>query len=68
VTNGMVKLEGINIFLMQGPEVLAHTFNQREQNQISLINIQKKNKLTLTKGERCECVLGGINWKHGIKR
>ena len=61
MTNGMVKLEGINIFLMQEPEVLAHTFNQREQNQISLINIHKKNKLTLTKGERCECVLGGIN-------
>ena len=42
MTNGMVKLEGINIFLMPEPEVLAHTFNQREQNQISLINIQKQ--------------------------
>ena len=49
MTNGMVKLEGINIFLMPEPEVLAHTFNQREENQISLINIQKKINLHLPK-------------------
>ena len=63
----MVKLEGINILLMPEPEVLAHTFNRREQNQISLINIQKQINLHLPK-EKGVSVSGGMNWKHGIKR